>query len=152
MKKTVLCFTIVLISIMFSKMKAQESDRIVGVWLNYNKDAHIEVFKKDNKYYGKIIWMKNPNNADGTPKLDTENPEEKLRSRKRLGLEIMKGLKYDDDEKEWEGGTIYDPQSGSTYKVYLWFEDNDYTKLNMRGYIGFSLIGKTTQWFRVEKK
>ena len=130
-------------------LKAQKTDAIVGVWLNEEGDAQIRVYKKTNdKYYGKIVWLEEPNNTDGSPKVDDENPDEKLRSRPTMGLEILKSFKFDEDDKKWENGTIYDPKSGNTYKAYMWFEDGDMTKLQLRGYIGFSLIGRTSEWTR----
>lgn len=131
---------------------AIKPDDVLGYWLNYEKDAQIEIVKKGNKYFGSIVWMKNPTTENGTPKTDKENDDENLRSRKIFGLEILKNFKYDEDDNEWDNGTIYDPKSGSTYKAYLWFEDGNLSKMMLRGYIGFSLIGKTSEWSRENVK
>lgn len=139
--------------IVFSSLSyAQKPDDVLGFWLNYEKDAQIEVVKKGNKYFGTIVWLKNPKNTDGSPKTDKENPDEKLRTRKTLGLEILKNFEYDKGDNEWDDGSIYDPKSGSTYKAYLWFENGDLSKMMLRGYIGFSLIGKTSEWTRDNAK
>ena len=126
----------------------QNPDDILGVWLNQDKDAHIEITKKGNQYFGKIIWLKFPNEEDGTPKVDDENPEEKLRSQPIKGLVIVKELEWDEDDNEWDDGTIYDPKSGNTYSCYTTIKEKDV--LNLRGYVGFSLIGRTNVWTRVK--
>jgi uncharacterized protein (DUF2147 family) len=90
--------------------------------------------------------LKNPNNEDGKAKTDARNPENNLKSRPIWGLEILKGFKYDDGI--WEDGTIYDPKSGKTYSCKLTLSGND--KLNVRGYMGISIIGRTDVWSRVK--
>ncbi|MBK6374224.1 MAG: DUF2147 domain-containing protein [Saprospiraceae bacterium] len=57
---------------------------------------------------------------------------------------ILNNLIYDDGE--YTGGNIYDPKNGSTYKCYMVLDGN---RLNIRGYIGISLIGRTSVWTRV---
>lgn len=127
-------------------VNAQKADDIIGTWLTEGGKSKVEVFKKEGKYYAKIIWLKTPNYEDGTPKIDKHNPDEKLNTRKVLGIEILQGLEWDDDE--FEDGEIYDPESGKTYSCEAEFDGMD--TLNVRGYIGFSLIGRTTVWTRVK--
>ncbi|MEA3443217.1 MAG: DUF2147 domain-containing protein [Bacteroidota bacterium] len=121
------------------------ADRIIGKWYTEENKSLIEVYKKGDKYFGKIIWLKNPNREDGSPKLDKENPDEKLKSRTILNMVIMTGLEFDEDN-EWEDGDIYDPESGNTYSCMLTLTSPD--KIDMRGYIGFSLFGRSTTWVR----
>jgi len=126
-----------------------KNNKVVGVWLTQDKDSKVEIVKnKDGKYYGKIIWLKNPN-ENGKPRLDKENPDEKLQKRPIMGLKLLEGFTYDEDDKEWNSGTIYDPKSGSTYKCYMWF-DKDENKLNVKGYIGVSIMGRKVSWTRVD--
>lgn len=136
----------------FAQISAQEvkADNILGVWLNEDKDAHVKVYKEGGEYFGKIVWLKEPNREEtGKPKLDRENEDESLRSRPVMGLLLLRNFEFDGDD-EWEDGKIYDPKNGSTYKCYMEFEDeDDLDKLKVRGYIGFSLIGRTTYWTRV---
>lgn len=119
-------------------------DRIIGKWNTEENKSVIEIYKKGDKYCGKIIWMKNPN-ENGKPKLDKDNPDEKLRNRPILNLEIMTNLEFDEDN-EWEDGDIYDPESGNTYSCMITLTNPD--KIDMRGYLGFSLFGRTTVWTR----
>lgn len=123
----------------------QSADAIVGKWINSDSEAHIQIYKKGNQYYGKLVWLKNPNDG-GKAKQDVKNPNANLRSRAILGLEILKGFSFNDGV--WENGTIYDPKSGKTYSCKLTIHEKD--KLNVRGYIGISLIGRTDTWTRVK--
>lgn len=130
-------------------MAYSQADKILGTWLNEKKDAKIKVYKKGDKYFGKIIWLKNNKNDDGTsPKRDTKNPNTKLRKRTIVGTNIMLNLKWDASEKEWNGGEIYDPRGGSTYSLFAKLKDKN--TLFMKGYIGFSVFGRSTLWTRVK--
>lgn len=125
---------------------SQTSDAILGQWINASGEAHIEISKKGDKYFGKIVWLKAPKDEKGNPKLDINNPAENLRSRPILGLELLKDFVFDD--KKWTDGKIYDPKSGKTYSCNLSLKGND--QLNVRGYIGISLIGRSETWKRVK--
>ena len=80
------------------------------------------------------------------------NVDEKLRKRPILGLRLLNGFNYDEDDNEWVDGTIYDPKNGKTYKCYMWFEDGDTKTLHVKGYIGFSLLGREVKWTREGKQ
>ena len=143
-------FTVVL-SLCFSAGLFAQADNVLGVWYNQEKTAKIEITKEGEKFFGKIIWLKEPNNPDGKPKLDTKNPDAKLRTQQTLGLAILKNLGYNAKNKKWEGGTIYDPDSGNTYKSYLWFEGDQTNSLNVRGFVGVSVLGRNQIWVRTTK-
>ncbi|MCC7298339.1 MAG: DUF2147 domain-containing protein [Bacteroidia bacterium] len=128
-----------------------EADKIQGTWLNQEGTAHVQIFKAANgqfagKYYGKIVWLKEPN-ENGKPKVDKENPIASKKTKPLMGLMLLNDFSYDSDEKEWSGGTIYDPKNGKTYSCYITMDGN---KLNVRGYIGISIIGRTAVWTRVK--
>jgi uncharacterized protein (DUF2147 family) len=123
-----------------------KTDDILGIWFNEEKDAKVEIFKENGKYYGKVVWLKEPNEPDtGLPKLDDENSDEELQKRPIMGLQLMSDFVFDGDDV-WDDGEIYDPKNGSTYSCYMKLESQD--KLKVRGYIGISLIGRTTYWTR----
>lgn len=147
MKNLILVFASFLISIMISG-QAINSDDILGVWLNEDKDAHVEIYKEGDKYFGKIVWLKFPIDEEtGKPKVDDENPDEDLRDQPVLGLVLLKDFVFDLDE--WDSGTIYDPKNGKTYDCYMELKDDD--NLKIRGYIGISLLGRTTYWSKVKE-
>ncbi len=127
----------------FAQINAQEvqGDDIIGVWLNEDKDAHVEIYKDGAVYFGKIIWLKEPiDELTGKPKLDDDNEDESLRDRPVMGLNLLKDFTFDGDD-EWEDGSIYDPKNGKTYSCFMEFKDDSKKTLKVRGFIGFSLIG-----------
>lgn len=124
----------------------QKADDITGVWLTEGGKSKIEITKGEKKYSGKVIWLKEPNRADGTPKLDKNNVDASLRNRKIIGLPVIQNFEWDDDL--YEDGSIYDPENGKTYSCEITWKDIN--TLNVRGYIGFSLLGRDTVWKRVK--
>lgn len=151
--RSLLIVFMALVAYPFAQLHAQEvkADDILGVWLNEDKDAHVDIYKDGDKYFGKVVWLKDPIREEtGKPKLDRENQDESLRSRPVMGLLLLNNFVFDGDD-EWEDGTIYDPKNGKTYKCYMEFdEDDNLDKLKVRGFIGFSMLGRTTYWTRVK--
>ncbi|MDP1728421.1 MAG: DUF2147 domain-containing protein [Bacteroidota bacterium] len=127
---------------------AQKSDDILGTWLNASGEGKIKIFKSGEYYYGNLIWLKNPLNDKGQPKVDDKNPDASKRSRKIQGLLILTGFTYDTKSKHWDNGQIYDPKSGKLYSCKMSISSEG--KLNIRGFIGISLIGRTESWTRAE--
>ncbi|MDR9486839.1 DUF2147 domain-containing protein [Salibacter sp.] len=140
---------LVVVAVLFStSIIAQSADAVLGKWETKNGKSHVEIYKKDGEYYGEIVWLKEPLNEEGKPKVDKNNPEEDMRSRPLKGLELLRKFEYDADDEMWEDGEIYDPESGDTYSCEMSLEGDD--KLKVRGYLGISLLGRTTVWTRVE--
>ena len=118
---------------------------IIGIWLTGGKEpAKIQVYKSGEKFYGKIIWMKNPI-KNGKQRVDANNPDKAKRTNSIIGLVMLTGFKFDGDD-EWKGGDIYDPESGKTYSSYMYLKDKN--TLKVRGYVGISLFGRTETWTR----
>lgn len=130
---------------------SQTSDAILGTWWNAEKDGQVEVYKVGSEYRGRIVYVKENFNSDGSsPKRDILNPNEKLRSRVLMGMIILTGLKFDSDDKEWTEGTIYDTKSGNTYSCYA--KLNADGTLYFKGYLmEMRFIGRSTTWTRVKK-
>ena len=147
MKKVIYVFVL---AFFFSiKMQAQvitEGDKVLGVWLSEEKDGKVEIYKAGNKYMGKLIWSNKMYEADGvTSKKDLKNAEEKLRNRNLKDLLLLTDFIFEDGA--WTEGKIYDPKSGKTYSSTMKLQGNT---LNIRGYVGISLLGRTTVWTRVK--
>ena len=120
-------------------------DHIIGTWLTPGKEpAKIQIYKSGEHFMGKIIWLKTPDN-NGKPKLDNNNPDKTKINNPVIGLLILTGFKFSGDGK-WEGGKIYDPESGKTYSSNLTLQDKN--TLKVRGYVGISLFGRTEVWSR----
>jgi len=126
-----------------------QSSRIEGTWYNDEKTSTITISKgSDGKYAGKITWLDEPN-ENGKPKVDKENPDSRLAKRPLLGLTIVKNFKYDSRKKQYTDGSIYDPNNGKTYDCYAWFEDGEYNRLYLKGYVaGIRALGRKTEWTR----
>lgn len=121
---------------------AQTKDPIEATWNNEEGTAKVQIYRaKNDKYYGKITWLKEPV-KDGKERTDINNPDKAKRDVPLMGLIILKGFEKTDDD-EYEDGTIYDPKNGKTYSCII---TRNGKKLDVRGYVGFSWIGRTTTW------
>lgn len=130
----------------FSTLQQNEEDAIIGIWKNGEGTGMIRIYKNGEKYQGRIVWLKEPNDPEtGQPKLDKNHPDETVRSRPVMGLINTWGFQYK-GKKVWDEGKIYDPKNGNTYDCTIKMKDNN--TLEVRGYIGVSLIGRTDTWTR----
>lgn len=130
--------------LMFFGAKAQDITK--GTWYNEEKTSRVQFYENAGKFYGKVVWLKDPL-ENGKPRTDTKNPEAKLRSTPLMGLIFMKNFKKVSDKK-WEDGTIYDPKNGKTYSCII--TQVSPTHLDVRGYIGISLIGRTSKFTKAD--
>ncbi|MFY9244001.1 MAG: DUF2147 domain-containing protein [Polaribacter sp.] len=141
MKKILLISTLLIFTLSIN------AQNIFGKWHSKNDetgevDSVIEVYEKEGKAFAKIIEIKNPERKNAICDLcEGENKNKPI-----MGLNILTGLKKDGDE--WSGGKILDPRNGKIYKCYIQLEDTN--KLKIRGFIGFSLLGKTAYWERAK--
>jgi uncharacterized protein (DUF2147 family) len=131
---------------------AASADDILSVWDNQEKDAKIEIFKCGEKYCGRVVWLKEPNypagSRDGDPgkqKLDHNNPDPNLRKTPIIGLQIVHDFVFA-GSNVWKGGKVYDPKNGKTYSGKMTLVSPG--KLNLRGYVGIPLFGRTATWTR----
>jgi uncharacterized protein (DUF2147 family) len=124
---------------------AQKAEDVLGEWLPSQGKAHIKISKYGDYFSGRIVWLEEPNDEKtGKPKIDNKNPDVKRQNTPILGLLLMQGFKFDDGV--WSDGTIYDAESGKVYKCTLKLKDKN--TLEVRGFIGISLIGRTDVWTR----
>lgn len=125
-------------------------DDLIGLWETGNGKARVKIEKIGSKYYGKIVWLREPiDPVTKKPKVDKNNPDEKMRNVPLRGYRMLKDFVYDSEEKEWSGGTIYDPESGSLYNCVI---KKDKEVLNIRGYVGVKALGRTDTWKRIKLK
>ncbi len=122
-----------------------DPDDVIGIWLTDDGKAKIEIYEESGRYSGKIIWIRDSVDDAGRPRLDKENPKKALQGRPIVGIDLVKGFKF--RRGRWEGGEIYDPENGKTYSCKMTLIGN---KLEVRGYIGFSMFGRTVVWTRTE--
>lgn len=115
-----------------------------GTWYNSEKTATVKFYTQGGKLYGKIVKLKEPT-KDGKPRVDEFNPDKSKRNTPLVGMVFLKNFKQA-NAKDWEEGEIYDPKTGKTYSSEMKLENENILKV--RGYIGISLIGKTTVFTR----
>jgi uncharacterized protein (DUF2147 family) len=127
---------------------------LVGVWFNQEKDAKIEMYPCGDKYCGKIVWLKRPvyaaGSKEGTPgsaRTDDKNPDPALKKAPLLGLVIVRDLVFVGDNV-WKNGKVYDPDNGKTYSAKMTLVSP--RQLNLRGFVGVSLLGRTAVWTKAD--
>ncbi len=143
MKRRVLIQLLLLFS--FSAAVAQcHPDACVGKWLTGNGSGTVEIFRQGNKYHGKIVWLKDPNDPlTGKPKTDKRNFNDDQQDRPLLGMINLRDLQYTGDST-WENGKIYDPETGKEYSCIIKLKDGK--TLIVKGYSGMSVVGRTDIW------
>lgn len=130
MKKILLMMTFAVISL------TAYSQDIFGTWITEAGDGNVEIYENNGKVFGKIVWLKK-----GADTKDTHNPDAKLKDRKLIGVNLLSGLTKKGDK--YEGGKIYDPKSGKTYKCAIWLDGKE---LKVRGILG--IFHSTQTWKR----
>jgi uncharacterized protein (DUF2147 family) len=129
---------------------ADDADKIVGIWEPEDGRSKIKIEKIGSKFYGKIVWLKEPNDPDTKqPKLDKFNPDTAMRKNPIKGMRLLKDFNYK-GKKEWGDGTIYDPKNGKTYKCVINMKDDN--TIDIRGFVGIKTFGRTAVWKRVVSK
>jgi len=138
---------LLLLMLLPSITASQDRDRdgILGEWVTAGGESRVEIYRCDSvTYCGRIVWLRDPL-KDGKPVTDNKNPEDSLKSRAVLGLQILRGFAYEGD-RVWSGGKIYDPKSGNDYSAKMTLIDEQ--NLDLRGYVVIPLFGRTEKWTR----
>jgi len=128
---------------------ANDANAVVGIWETAGpKKGHIQIYEKGNTFFGKLVKLADPIDPQtGKPKLDRKNPDPARQSRPLLNLPLMYNFKYDGGTV-WSDGKIYDPESGKEYNCKMILKDAN--TLEVRGYLGIALLGRTQVWTRVK--
>ena len=128
MKKVILSLVLAMAS------AAGYAQGVIGKWVTEGGDSQVEIYQNGDKLNGKIVWLQK-----GDGQLDVHNPDKKLQSRKLIGVNILKGLTKKGDK--YEGGRIYNPKNGKTYKCSMWLDGD---QLKVRGYV--AMFYETQTW------
>ncbi len=136
---------ILLLSLGLSGFDNNRADSILGIWANNTNKGHLQLYKQNGKYYGKIIWLNQPLDENGKPKVDKNNPNKNIRNKSLLGLVMLSDFRYNDGV--WTDGRLYNPNDGKEYNCSMKLKDEK--TLAVRGYVGISLLGKTENFVRV---
>ena len=139
MKKLIISAILVLCTVM-AFAQTNDADRILGTYLSENKTGKVEVTKQNGKYIGTLVWT----SIAGAK--DEKNPDASLKKRTLKGVVILKDMTYDNGI--WKNGTIYDPESGNTYKATIKLKSDG--NLTLRGDIGVPALGRNSVWTRTK--
>lgn len=117
----------------------QPADAILGTYMTEGGKAKIVVSKQGTRYIGTLVWTRRGDI------LDSKNPDKAEAQKKLVGKVILHDLQHEEDA-DYKGGKIYDPESGKTYSCKATRQADG--NLKVRGFIGASLFGRTTLWTR----
>jgi uncharacterized protein (DUF2147 family) len=139
--------TSIYIALFIFAFQASIAQTVVGKWKTIDDETGeaksiVEIYQEDGKIYGKVIDILNPEKRDGL----CEKCKDDRKDKPVLGMQIINGLSQDDDE--YSGGKILDPEKGKEYKCKIWLDEDDTDKLYVRGYVAFFF--RTQNWYRVE--
>jgi len=127
---------------------------VIGPWKTDGDSAVLEIHGCRDKLCGKVVWLKNPKYVSskdgpvGSSKVDLKNPDPSLRNRPIIGMQVIEGLTATGDCR-WEHGICYDPESGNSYQCKIHLDTAN--RLEVRGFIGISLLGRTYVLTRKDK-
>ena len=136
MKFITLCLLFFVPALLYGQ--TDEAD-ILGVWLNEKKEAVVEIYKKDNEYFGKIIDIEGEHAHEKETLKDLKNPKDEFKDRPLIGMPLLENLKYNDGE--YCGGTAYNPRMGKYFNCKAWLISKN--KMKLRGYIGIFFATET---------
>ena len=132
-------------ALMLAAPSVASAKEITGLW--ETGESHVEIYACGELLCGRIAALDEPLDEDGNEKVDKNNPDPALRTRPIIGMDLIEGFSRAGETK-WEGGTIYDPRDGKTYKCVMNLQRDG--SLKVRGYVGVPLFGKTVIWTPVE--
>ena len=138
------------LSLLLSTSALAQAPAAVGKWTTIDDETKrprsvVSIYVEDGMLFGKIEKLfREPNEPQDPVCEKCDGP---LKNKPILGMVILRNLKRDGDG--WSGGTVLDPANGKTYKVKLALEDGG-KRLKVRGYVGFSLLGRTQHWVRTQ--
>lgn len=125
---------------------ASAAEHLSGFWMDSDGEVIIEISPCEDAMCGKVAWLRLPNGPDGKPLLDYRNPDKTLRSRPVCGLQVISGIRQQDDGT-FGGGTVYVSDLGMQFKGQATQIDDN--RMEVRGYVGISLFGQSEVWKRV---
>ncbi|SJZ34656.1 hypothetical protein SAMN02745174_00146 [Cetobacterium ceti] len=152
MKKFILFLFILINTFIFS---ATNDAWLQGKWITEKAENGnqivVEFYKKNEKYFGKIIQLTIPKynkneKYSGMEKMDLHNPKENLRNRKLKGLDFVSNFTLENNKLV--DGNIYNPENGKTYHCKI-TKKSDNTLLVKGSIDSMGLIGKSQIWTKI---
>jgi len=127
----------------FFQVEINPGDEILGTWVNEEQTTHIEIYKEDGRYFGKIIWIPRTTDEDGNAITDRNNPDDELREQPLVGIDVLENFEY--KKGEWKGGTIYSPKNGKSVSPTLEMTSDDELKIKIKR----GIVRRSITWTRL---
>jgi len=143
MKIEFLIFTCLLVFPLLAN-SSSEADEIIGRWVTQKNEGLIEITESDGRFSGVVLGSVNSNSK--VISVDVNNPDPTKQDRNVIGMVTMGGYRFKGGE--YIEGWIYDPNNGKTYKSTMRLTEEG--KLEVRGYVGIKIFGRTETWQRIE--
>lgn len=121
------------------------ADAIAGDWLTREGKGVVRIERKGQQFDGALVWLKDSLDKAGRPLVDSKNPDPALRTRRLQNLPLLREFRFD-GKSAWVDGRIYDPKNGKDYSCKMQLDDQG--NLEVRGFVGVSLLGRTETWTR----
>lgn len=142
------------VSPLFAQRVRPQADDILGIYSANDRSMkdnyHLNFYKnEEGDYEARIIWMEQANDNLGKPRTDVKNRHVEQRHIPLSEMVIVRGLRFDARSGEWEGGRVYDPSTGKTYRCFIEFKSD--TLIKMKGYVGFRMFGKSLYWSKLSE-
>lgn len=120
-----------------------QPDRIVGKWITEKKNLIVEIYKSGVEFKAKVLWFDDQDDLSSPmdSRIDFRNPDPALRSRKLVGMEVLKQLRFKQESNSWEDGIIYDSLSGKEWSSCAFFTNSGH--LRVKGYWQFKMLCKS---------
>jgi len=125
---------------------------ILGTWLVEDQEAAVQIYPCGEEFCGRIAWLKEPlfpadddGGMAGKAKTDRNNQKAVRRTDPVLGSTVLHDLRF--NGSNWEHGRLYDPDTGNIYTCIATLTADN--RLEIRGYVGFSILGRTVVWTRM---
>lgn len=125
------------------------SDEIVGQWMSEQHNCAVQVYKEGNSFKATLIWFDDTDDPSRpmATRTDYKNPDKKLRNRRVLGMNVLRGLSYQADTNSWEDGMIYDSKNGHEWNSCAKMDTDG--ALKVTGYWHFKFLGKSMRFKRM---
>ncbi len=142
----IIVLTIFIFNSFFSYAQNNEN-AILGKWETEKGSCIVEVYKQSNEFKAKVVWFSDKGKKPMNEWTDEKNPNKSLRSKKLLGMDVLRNLHYNADDNEWEDGIIYDPTSGKEWDSVVWLTKDNLLKV--KGYWVFKFLSETQTFKRI---
>jgi len=135
-------FAVILVGYSFVSCNQAGSGALKGEWMDDEQNTRIEFFQDGDTYSGKVVWLSNPTDSDGNPRLDVNNPDPEKQKQPILGMTIIRGLEYSDGS--WINGKIYAPRRGIYANCKIKIVSDDRLELT----VSKAMFSQTKVWTR----